>query len=339
MFPWMSPALAESMTSSQFGQNFREEASNLPFVPIIVNDADLAKMTENVIKEAEQVKSHQLQYYKDVINQDLPQSLKDMFQPLYCKLCTLTLSSPVVAKDHYSGKRHKKAVEAWILKNPQLCTAKQKREAAAGGAGQSQLSPVQPASGTFVKTPGGGIGLTGPINGYIMKHNPNQNQATGAGSLQPKPTPSAPPPPSLLSLNLDNNRKRPAPSPPVIGTGATVGAPVVNTQQQQRNNQNEFNSQSNSCQQKTNQLTLSMPPQQVSPQAQTKPTVPVASGVKASHSSVPVNQGQGPSWKMPESSNKNDADFQAKRPRRDDFETAGKNVQPGTPQQPRERGK
>lgn len=92
MFPWMSAALAESMTSSQYGQSFRDEATQLPFVPIIVNDSDLAKMTENVIKEAEQVNDEQLQYYKDVLKQDIPQQLKDLFQPLYCKLCILTVT-------------------------------------------------------------------------------------------------------------------------------------------------------------------------------------------------------------------------------------------------------
>lgn len=200
MFPWMSQALHESMTTSQFGQNFKEEASNLPFVPVVVNDSDLAKMTENVIKEAEQWNNHQLQYYKAVINQDLPQKLKDMFQPLYCKLCTLTLSSPIVAKDHYAGKRHKKGVEAWLIKNPDLSTAKQRQEAHGAAAGADFTPPIM--SGTVIKNPEGGLSITGQINGFITNHIADPGAKKGI-SNNPTPFPSS----------FENgNRKRPAPA-------------------------------------------------------------------------------------------------------------------------------
>lgn len=256
--------------------------NNLPFVPIIVNDADLAKMTDKVIKEAEQVKSHQLQYYRDVINQDLPQALKDLFQPLYCKLCLLTLSSPVVAKDHYSGKRHKKSVEGWFIKNPHLVTSKQRRE---GGGGTASVPQVQDDI-TLVNLPGGGFAVSGPLNGYINK---SQKPAASQQSSQK--------PPSLLNLNFDNNRKRPAPDTQPQ-TQIQPGIQTNSGQQQKTNLNNQAGPQKADIIVRNSQA-QAPPPQLGQPSHNPKTYAgPVAPS----------------SWKGSTASN----DFGAKRPRRED---------------------
>ncbi|ODN02512.1 Zinc finger matrin-type protein 3 [Orchesella cincta] len=192
MFPWMSPALAKSMTSSPFGKSFEKEASNLPFVPIIVNDADLLKMTENVAKEAEEVNNLSLQYYKEVMKLNLPKALKDQFQPLFCKLCILSLSSPVVAKDHYNGKRHKKAVDAWMARNP--------------------LPPM--FSNYPKKTTEPPAAPTGLINGFIAKHYPKTNDSAPSSKPLIPPLMQSNVKKEPLTLPPNIERKRPAPPPP-----------------------------------------------------------------------------------------------------------------------------
>lgn len=45
----------------------------------------------------------------------LPKELSLMFQPLFCKLCNMQLSSSVVAKLHYKGKNHEKKVRKYLI--------------------------------------------------------------------------------------------------------------------------------------------------------------------------------------------------------------------------------
>lgn len=45
----------------------------------------------------------------------LPKELTAMFQPLFCKLCNMHLSSSVVAKLHYKGKNHEKKIRKFLI--------------------------------------------------------------------------------------------------------------------------------------------------------------------------------------------------------------------------------
>lgn len=45
----------------------------------------------------------------------LPKELTAMFQPLFCKLCNMQLSSSVVAKLHYKGKNHEKKIRKYLI--------------------------------------------------------------------------------------------------------------------------------------------------------------------------------------------------------------------------------
>lgn len=45
----------------------------------------------------------------------LPKELTAQFQPLFCKLCNMHLSSSVVAKLHYKGKNHDKKVRRYLI--------------------------------------------------------------------------------------------------------------------------------------------------------------------------------------------------------------------------------
>lgn len=45
----------------------------------------------------------------------LPKELTAMFQPLYCKLCTVQLSSNVMAKIHYKSKNHEKNIRKFLV--------------------------------------------------------------------------------------------------------------------------------------------------------------------------------------------------------------------------------
>jgi hypothetical protein len=94
LFPYLSMELAQSLeqSASQCGQSFEKEASDLPFVPVIINDDDLKKMTEQVKTQTEESKGMDRLLYKDIIDPNMPKALREMFQPLYCKLCKLTVS-------------------------------------------------------------------------------------------------------------------------------------------------------------------------------------------------------------------------------------------------------
>lgn len=50
----------------------------------------------------------------DVDDTSLPKELTAMFQPLYCKLCIVQLSSNVMAKIHYKSKNHEKNIRKFL---------------------------------------------------------------------------------------------------------------------------------------------------------------------------------------------------------------------------------
>lgn len=54
-------------------------------------------------------------YSTDLIDSSLPVELRAHFQPLYCKLCCVQLSSNVDAKIHYSSKNHDKKVKKFLI--------------------------------------------------------------------------------------------------------------------------------------------------------------------------------------------------------------------------------
>ncbi|XP_050299511.1 uncharacterized protein LOC126738295 isoform X3 [Anthonomus grandis grandis] len=50
----------------------------------------------------------------DLLDDTLPKDLKILFQPLFCKLCELQLSSNQTAKMHYKSKNHEKKIRKWL---------------------------------------------------------------------------------------------------------------------------------------------------------------------------------------------------------------------------------
>jgi len=92
-FPWLNPDLAASLSAGEAEYGGGKEKEVLPFVPVVITTADLNKMTETIKQEADDVKGKNLLLYEDIIDNKLPKQLKEMFQPLYCKLCTLTVSN------------------------------------------------------------------------------------------------------------------------------------------------------------------------------------------------------------------------------------------------------
>ncbi|CAG9772778.1 unnamed protein product [Ceutorhynchus assimilis] len=51
----------------------------------------------------------------DLLDDSLPKELKAQFQPLFCKLCAIKLSSNQTAKTHYKSKNHEKKVRKWLV--------------------------------------------------------------------------------------------------------------------------------------------------------------------------------------------------------------------------------
>lgn len=49
------------------------------------------------------------------VDETLPKELKILFQPLYCKLCSVQLSSNIVAKLHYKSKNHEKKIRRFLI--------------------------------------------------------------------------------------------------------------------------------------------------------------------------------------------------------------------------------
>ncbi|KAH1011152.1 hypothetical protein HUJ04_000578 [Dendroctonus ponderosae] len=50
----------------------------------------------------------------DIADESLPKELKLLFQPLYCKLCSVQLSSNQTAIMHYKAKSHEKKIRKWL---------------------------------------------------------------------------------------------------------------------------------------------------------------------------------------------------------------------------------
>jgi hypothetical protein len=174
LFPYLSQELAQSLHDGAklCGKSFVEESIDLPFIPVIVNDKDLKTMISSVKTQFEETQQRNLLLYEDIIDPTWPKELRDLFQPLYCVLCKLTLSSPVVARDHYKGKRHNKVAEVWMQNNPHKM---QKTKTFANGSNlpslmQSVSNPNAPISGTVNPIAGK---ISNPIHNY---NNYNQQE-------------------------------------------------------------------------------------------------------------------------------------------------------------------
>ncbi|KAL3271077.1 hypothetical protein HHI36_021576 [Cryptolaemus montrouzieri] len=74
----------------------------------------------------------------DAADSTLPKELRELFQPLVCKLCSLDMTSNVMAKLHYSSKNHEKKIRKFLIEHAEksgeplhpraLVTAAQKKE-------------------------------------------------------------------------------------------------------------------------------------------------------------------------------------------------------------------
>ncbi|XP_066144667.1 uncharacterized protein [Euwallacea fornicatus] len=53
----------------------------------------------------------------DLQDNTLPKDLKLLFQPLFCKLCSIQLSSNQTAKMHYKSKNHEKKIRKWLVEH------------------------------------------------------------------------------------------------------------------------------------------------------------------------------------------------------------------------------
>lgn len=51
----------------------------------------------------------------DLKDETLPKELRQMFQPLFCKLCSLQMTSNVMAKMHYVSKNHEKKIRKYLI--------------------------------------------------------------------------------------------------------------------------------------------------------------------------------------------------------------------------------
>lgn len=51
----------------------------------------------------------------DATDQTLPKELREMFQALYCKLCSLQMTSNVMARMHYVSKNHEKKIRKYLI--------------------------------------------------------------------------------------------------------------------------------------------------------------------------------------------------------------------------------
>lgn len=55
-----------------------------------------------------------MSYFVNLDN-TLPKELRDLFEPLDCKLCTAQLTSTVMAKVHYASNAHEKRLRKWLV--------------------------------------------------------------------------------------------------------------------------------------------------------------------------------------------------------------------------------
>ncbi|XP_044763292.1 uncharacterized protein LOC123320155 isoform X2 [Coccinella septempunctata] len=53
----------------------------------------------------------------DATDNTLPKELREMFQPLFCKLCSLQMTSNVMAKMHYVSKNHEKKIRKYLVEH------------------------------------------------------------------------------------------------------------------------------------------------------------------------------------------------------------------------------
>ncbi|KAK9508773.1 hypothetical protein O3M35_006252 [Rhynocoris fuscipes] len=78
---------------------------------------DISKVSSENISTSNEQRGVKRPLEEDSNKSDLPQVLKDMFKPLCCELCNVTVNTPVVAYAHYEGKTHKKNINSYMKKH------------------------------------------------------------------------------------------------------------------------------------------------------------------------------------------------------------------------------
>ncbi|CAG7826867.1 unnamed protein product [Allacma fusca] len=122
-FPWMCPSMFAPLAAIEL--NSPPESERPPSITHSNYGID-QPMKKIFPKEDQQPTKPLHMQWTDPIDPALPQVLKNMFQPLFCKLCNLSLSSAIVASDHYKGKRHKKCIEVWLADHPDVSLKRNK---------------------------------------------------------------------------------------------------------------------------------------------------------------------------------------------------------------------
>ncbi|VEN46821.1 unnamed protein product [Callosobruchus maculatus] len=89
----------------------------------VQNHSAVDPITQNIYNTLNMVKEKPKNYQKNVFRDtvpdaadpSLPKELTVLFQPLFCKLCSVQLSSNVMAKMHYKSKNHEKKLRKFLV--------------------------------------------------------------------------------------------------------------------------------------------------------------------------------------------------------------------------------
>ncbi|KAF7286612.1 hypothetical protein GWI33_004651 [Rhynchophorus ferrugineus] len=102
-----------------------ENHSNISSVPTpsLQEGPTVDPIKQNIYKALKDIKETPKNYKQnifestvpDITDNSLPKELKILFQPLFCKLCTVQLSSNQTAKMHYKSKNHEKKIRKWLI--------------------------------------------------------------------------------------------------------------------------------------------------------------------------------------------------------------------------------
>ncbi|XP_076254556.1 zinc finger matrin-type protein 3-like isoform X3 [Rhynchophorus ferrugineus] len=103
------------------GENY-SNISSVP-TPSLQEGPTVDPIKQNIYKALKDIKETPKNYKQnifestvpDITDNSLPKELKILFQPLFCKLCTVQLSSNQTAKMHYKSKNHEKKIRKWLI--------------------------------------------------------------------------------------------------------------------------------------------------------------------------------------------------------------------------------
>ncbi|XP_066144670.1 zinc finger matrin-type protein 3-like isoform X2 [Euwallacea fornicatus] len=84
-----------------------------------------APLNKSIYDTLQQIKEKPKNYGRNIFHEivpdlqdnTLPKDLKLLFQPLFCKLCSIQLSSNQTAKMHYKSKNHEKKIRKWLVEH------------------------------------------------------------------------------------------------------------------------------------------------------------------------------------------------------------------------------